>query len=192
MEKHELYFYPKQSITLNDFDANGLILDIAGGGEGVIAQLKEDQVIAIDKNVRELKEAPSGGLKLEMDASDLKFLNQSFNTVTIFFGLMYMPTSLHRKVLEEVLRVLKPGGLLHVWDFELKQPFVPDKKGFAFYLDVKLPDRLVQTGYGSPYPQDTHDLVYYQGLLEEVGFEIEEKSQAGMTFYLRAKRPTAA
>ncbi len=54
MEKHELHFYPKQSITLNDLDADGLILDIAGGGEGVIAQLKEDQVIAIDKKVREL------------------------------------------------------------------------------------------------------------------------------------------
>lgn len=37
---------------------NGSILDIGGGGEGVIGQLYGQQVVAIDKLQEELDEAP--------------------------------------------------------------------------------------------------------------------------------------
>ena len=50
---------------------DGEILDIGGGGEGIIGQLKGDLVIAIDPNSRELEEAPEGGFKIEMNAKDL-------------------------------------------------------------------------------------------------------------------------
>jgi len=45
-------------------------LDIGGGGEGVIGQMKGKQVIAIDPNRRELEEAADGPLKIVMDARE--------------------------------------------------------------------------------------------------------------------------
>ena len=37
----------EQTVVLDDFPADGWILDIGGGGEAVIGQLKRTQVIAI-------------------------------------------------------------------------------------------------------------------------------------------------
>ena len=39
-------------------------MDICGGGEGIIGQMKPAQVIAIDLSKRELEEAPPGPLKI--------------------------------------------------------------------------------------------------------------------------------
>jgi len=79
-----VFFFDQQEVVIGDFDAEGLILDI-GGGEGVIGQLKRDQVVAIDPNKRELEEAAEGPIKIVMSADELKFLDSSFNTVTSFF-----------------------------------------------------------------------------------------------------------
>ena len=53
----DIYFLDPQAVTVPDFAASGYILDIGGGGEGVIGQLKGDQVIAIDRRKAELEEA---------------------------------------------------------------------------------------------------------------------------------------
>jgi hypothetical protein len=53
--------------VVDDFDAAGYILDIGGGGEGVIGQLKGERVVAIDKQKRELEEAAPGALKIVID-----------------------------------------------------------------------------------------------------------------------------
>jgi ubiquinone/menaquinone biosynthesis C-methylase UbiE len=71
-----------QKVDLTDFFAPGLILDIGGGGEGVIGRLFGSRVVAIDPLQRELEEAPVGPLKVVMDARELKFLDGSFDTVT--------------------------------------------------------------------------------------------------------------
>jgi hypothetical protein len=42
------YLYERQLVTLDDFPSSGHILDIGGGGEGVIGRLKGQDVIAID------------------------------------------------------------------------------------------------------------------------------------------------
>ncbi len=57
-----LFYFEKQEVIVNDFDFPGYILDIGGGGEGVIGKLKGEQVIAIDPNKRELEEAELAGL----------------------------------------------------------------------------------------------------------------------------------
>ena len=74
LETENIFFLEKQEVVVNHFDAAGLILDIGGGGEGVIGQLKGNQVIAIDPNKRELEEAANGPLKIVMDAADFSFL----------------------------------------------------------------------------------------------------------------------
>ncbi len=107
-----------------DFDEpvieGGFILDIGGGGEGVIGQLRGKDVVAIDFRKEELLEASDGPLKIIMDAKDLKFLDESFKTATAFFSLMYLKEKEDQlKVFREVARVLKPGGKFHIWEIDL-------------------------------------------------------------------------
>ena len=74
-----------------DFDCNeGWVLDIGGGGEGIIGILKGNQVIAIDHRKRELEETTNEALKIVMDARELKFLDESFWTATAFFTFLYV------------------------------------------------------------------------------------------------------
>ena len=82
----------KTKLDLEEFSHQGLILDIAGGGEGVVGQLMGDAVIAIDYQEEELLEAADGPLKVIMDARELKFLDESFQVVTAFFAFMYFKT----------------------------------------------------------------------------------------------------
>ena len=189
MKKDELLFFEKQTLKIDDFPTKGLILDIAGGGEGVIAQLKGDQVVAIDKNFQELVVAPSGGSKVQMDATHLLFLDDSFNTVTVFLGFMFMHMKIHEQVLREIHRVLKPSGNLFLWDIDVEKPATTDKQGFAFYLEVQLPDKLIQTGYGFPWPPEAQTSRYYLQMIDRMSFIQIEESQAGSTFTIRAKKP---
>lgn len=66
------------------------ILDIGGGGEGIIGRIYQSQVTAIDNRQEELDEAPEGFTKLLMDACDLKFEDSSFDNVSLFYTLMYI------------------------------------------------------------------------------------------------------
>lgn len=68
----------------------GSILDIGGGGEGIIGRLYGGQVTAIDNRADELAEAPDTCSKLLMDATALTFPNGSFDHVTCFYTLLYM------------------------------------------------------------------------------------------------------
>ena len=90
ISENRLFFFDREEVVVDDFDAAGFVLDIGGGGEGVIGRLKGKQVVAIDRSKRELKEAAAGPLKIVMDATDLQFLDQSFGTATAFYTLMYI------------------------------------------------------------------------------------------------------
>ncbi len=48
IEQDRIFRLDEQTVVLDDFPAEGWILDIGGGGEAVIGQLKGSQVIAID------------------------------------------------------------------------------------------------------------------------------------------------
>ena len=90
-------------IDLTDIKMEGRILDIGGGGEGIIGQFIGEQVIAIDPSKRELEEAPkSGALNIIMDAKDLKFLDNTFDSVSAFFTMMYIPLTDHKKIFQEI------------------------------------------------------------------------------------------
>ncbi|MFC1879420.1 class I SAM-dependent methyltransferase [Chloroflexota bacterium] len=100
MSSHDLkqlaerfFLFEQQKVKVHDFESSGHILDIGGGGEGIIGILKGEKVIAIDPRKRELEEAADGPLKIVMDARDLFFLDSTFNTVTAFFTLMYCQVS---------------------------------------------------------------------------------------------------
>lgn len=173
-----------QTVVVEDFAAEGLILDIGGGGEGVIGQLKGQQVIAIDISKRELVEAPPGPLKIVMDARDLKFLDNTFNTATVFFTFMYIASVDHQKVFEELHRVLKPGGRLLIWDVFF--PALTDKKKTKalFLFKFILPDREIKTGYGVRRPEGEQGLAHFMELAKKTGFQIVSHKEEDRWFFL--------
>ena len=103
MPEEDIRFIETQNIDLTDVDLKGRILDIGGGGEGIIGQLKGERVVAIDRRESELKEAPGDYLKIIMDAKELKFLDETFETATAFFTLMYIPLENHQIVFQEII-----------------------------------------------------------------------------------------
>jgi SAM-dependent methyltransferase len=185
-----LHEFPYTSINLNRLPVSDRILDIGGGGEGVIGQLMGDQVVAIDRSRAELEEAPQGGLKIVMDAVELKFLDGTFSAVSFFYSLMYVPHEFHKRIFEEVFRVLKPGGFIYLWDVNLSECVDPNKDGFCVFLKIKLPDREIQTGYAARWPLVAHDFQYYSNLCELTGFEIVSGQHKDFHFALTAlKKP---
>lgn len=178
----KMHLFDRQDFKVADFQAVGYILDIGGGGEGIIGQMKPTQVVAVDLSKRELEEAPPGPLKIVMDATDLKFLDASFDTATAFFSLMYMRPEVQQRVFAEVFRVLTRGGRWIIWDAAIPRALENDTRGPVFRFRFQLPDRVVQTGYGTFWPEKPMDLNHYRRLAQEAGFEIARAEQQAGTF----------
>jgi SAM-dependent methyltransferase len=187
--KDRFYRFEMQEVTVHDFDSRGYILDIGGGGEGVIGRLKGEQVIAIDISKRELQDAPEGPLKVIMDARDLQFLDGTFNTATSFFTLMYIHGSDHEQVFKEIFRVLAPGGSFLIWYVLYPKRTVEDIDIAVVPLKVILPGKELQTGYGSGWPKNGRDHQYYINLAKSTGFEIVSHSEKDLVLYLELRKP---
>lgn len=188
-----IHRYERQPVELTDLTADGYILDIGGGGEGIIGQLKPKQVIAIDISARELAGAPPGPLKIVMDASDLKFLDDTFPTATSFFTLMYMNPETQRKTMHEIHRVLAPGGRFLVWEVRLPARTDPVKDIAVFPLRITWPGHApVETGYGTFFPKEPHDVDWFRAMARDAGFDVVTDTVSGLTCYLELRKPAAA
>lgn len=185
----QYYFFDREEITLEDFEVTGWILDIGGGGEGVIGRLKGEQVVAIDISKGELEEAPGGPLKIIMDATDMKFLDGTFPTTTSFFTLMYIPGSHHQKVFEEVYRVLRPEGKFLIWDLILPTCLDENTKVPVILLTIRLPGKVISPGYGTSWPSQKQDLAYYTKLAKAAGFKVLEQEENGQIFSMVLQKP---
>ena len=152
----KMHIYERQDFVVDDFQASGHILDIGGGGEGIIGQMKPAQVIAIDLSKRELEEAPPGPLKIVMDATDLKFLDASFDTLTAFFSLMYMRPEIQKKAFAEAFRVLRPGGRWMVWDAAIPLAFEKDTRGPVFRFRFHLSRQGGRDGVRNAVAREAH------------------------------------
>lgn len=178
----------EQRVRVEDFPTSGWVLDIGGGGEGVVGRLKGEQVVAIDPIPEELKESPAGPLKVVADARKMPFLDESFYAVTAFFSLMYIQAADHPTVFSETFRVLKPGGTFRLWDVAIPRQ-VEGKEVFVVPLRVALPAGEVRTGYGVKWPDRVLDLAYYEALAVAGGFRVVAQSEDGCTFRLELKKP---
>ena len=81
--------------------------------------------------------ATSRGVKetLVADALDLPFEDESYSVVTVAFGLRNMAD--YPKAIQEMRRVLKPGGKLLILDFSLPNNIL--RGPYSFYLDKVMP-----------------------------------------------------
>lgn len=175
-------------IDLSSIKLKGRILDIGGGGQGIIGQFKGEQVVAIDPNKNELEEAPSTrDLKIIMDAKELKFLDNTFDTATAFFTFMYVPVKEHKKIFQEIHRVLKPNGEFAFWDVIIPNKSNDNRDIFLVRLEVKIDDKLSDTGYGVLWDKE-QDMNYYSSLGRSTGFETLESKEENDTFYLRFRK----
>ncbi len=182
--KHE-----QLEVSVPDFPAQGLILDIGGGGEGVIGQLKGTQVIAIDLIKRELEDAPAGPLlKIVMDARDLKFLDKIFPTATVFFTFMFISPSDHGQVFKEISRVLIPGGRLLIWDVVFPKESASQQIYVLYPLHIRLPEKEINTGYGVKVVEGGQGLAHFLDLAGETGFEVLSQKQEEGWFFLELRK----
>jgi ubiquinone/menaquinone biosynthesis C-methylase UbiE len=175
----------RQTIEIRPVKADGFILDIGGGGEGIIGKLNGRQVVAIDIRPSELEEAHNDALKIVMDAADLTFLDDTFAAATAFFTMMYVSNDDKPRVLAEAYRVLRPGGRLHIWDAN-----IPGESGgkvnFVIPLKIILPEETVETGYGSSLKrQDAQTL---REMAEGAGFKTMREEAGEHTFYLEMEK----
>lgn len=180
----KIYILDEQAIVLNDINSDGWILDIGGGGEGVIGQLKNDRVIAIDNRRRELEETPAGPLKIVMDARHLVFLDKSFRYVTAFYTFMYMDEKTVSETFTEISRVLQNNGHLLIWDINLPPDRDNNKQLIAFRLKVKLPHEEINTAFGTKWPTIERSPEFYTELAEKVGLSFVKRENFGESFYL--------
>lgn len=186
--KDKLYFIDTQTIDLSHLQIKGNILDIGGGGEGIIGQIFGTNVVAIDPSKRELEGSADGPLKIVMDAKDLKFLDCSFDNVTSFFTMMYIPLKDHEKALTEIYRVLKPGGEFFLWDVNIPKINDNEKEYYVVPLLVKLKEKEIETGYGTKWKEREQDASYYIDLCKKVGFEVILNETKNEIFYIKFKK----
>ena len=178
----EYFTTEKQHIDMKKIEIPGRILDIGGGGEGVISRCYGDRVVAIDKRKDELEESPDIGLKIIMDACELKFLDNTFDNITCFYSLMFMGEEEVGKVLAEAYRVLAPGGRLWIWDTDMPFPSTADV--FLVPLEITLPSEIISATFGISWRKgQSLDTVSQKCVA--AGFTVYENRTAGQGFFLR-------
>ncbi len=170
-----------QNLTMNNFmkddGVKGWVLDLGGGGEGIIGRLDSGKagVVSIDPRVDELEETADNSLRIVMDGTDLKFLDNTFSAAASFFTMMYIRNELKIKVLKEIYRVLLPGASFYIWDAGINSP---EESGsydaLITALLITMPDgETVETGYGVRMDEaHFQSLEQISELAQLAGFEI--------------------
>jgi ubiquinone/menaquinone biosynthesis C-methylase UbiE len=186
--KEQIHYVDRLAYDVAGLDAPGWILDVGGGGEGVIGRMYGSRVVAIDPIARELAEAPAGPLKIVMDGRELKFLDGAFQTATAFFTFMYIPRPERPRVMKEIHRVLAPGGRLRLWDVEQCGRTDKTKEVIVYRFSFKLPAETVQTGYGTFWPDEPYGVKNYLAIAEEAGFQVVSRTANEHVFSLELVR----
>lgn len=162
----------------------GDILDIGGGGEGVVGRAYRERVTAIDNRQEELAEAPEGPRKVLMDACSLSFGEASFDDVTAFYFFMYLPKDRHASAINEAYRVLRRGGALTIWDADIDKA-----EPFLVELDIEADDFFVHTTYGIFKENAAQNAEHFISLAQAAGFVTESVAKADGQFHIVFRKP---
>ncbi len=165
-------------------ELNGSILDVGGGGEGIIGRLYQEQVTAIDNRQEELDEAPSGFHKVLMDATKLQYEDTSFDNITFFFTLMFMRAEEQKQAIREAERVLKTGGEVHIWDCDIA---TASSEPFCIDVEIQLPNEHITTTYGVG-KLDTQNIESLSKMCLETGLSLMCQEIHEKYFYLKFQK----
>lgn len=147
---------------LRRFHCNqGTILD-AGCGEGVLVEKYAQQgwnIIGVDKNY-------ASAYVQEGSITDLPFPDNHFDTVMALDVLEHLYYNDQGKALQEIRRVLKPGGTILF--------SCPNLAHFTSRLKLMFRGRLLRTASVGHHPGD-RPMLEYQELFQKAGFEIVER-----------------
>jgi ubiquinone/menaquinone biosynthesis C-methylase UbiE len=172
----------EQKISLERLKSGGLVLDIGGGGEGLVSRIEGDRVCALDIRLSEIREAQiyeHSSNWLVADGRNLCFADESFDVVTLWFSLGYMSDwTIKQAVLQEAYRVLKRNGQLSMLATQIPETGA----NLILWATFTLPDgTLCKTGYGMRGGQD-QTLPRVLDLITGVGFVQHQSEDHGQWF----------
>ncbi|MFW9996848.1 MAG: class I SAM-dependent methyltransferase [Candidatus Odinarchaeota archaeon] len=167
---------------------DGSVLDVGGGGEGIIAQIGGKRITAVDRLQSEIDEAKPRAPDANWvcaDATKLVFPDESFDNATSFFSGMYMTKETLTGVFREVYRLIPENGAFWIWDAIIDYESGP----FVIYLRIETPSgRVITTGYGIGRVERNRTATDIQQLLQECGFSIEEVRAHQYWYFIVAKK----
>jgi ubiquinone/menaquinone biosynthesis C-methylase UbiE len=130
-------FYKLRDLALSEFQKPSKILQVAcvyGNFTEQLAKSMPDSDIHVvdvaEIQLNNLKSKISSFKNVELhhqDSSSLKFPNESFDNVILFFLLHEMPEEVREKTVKEAIRVLKPGGKAVFVDYHKAAAYNPFK-----------------------------------------------------------------
>jgi demethylmenaquinone methyltransferase/2-methoxy-6-polyprenyl-1,4-benzoquinol methylase len=139
----------RRTVKLARLRRNSEVLDLASGTGDLTMALamlgSPARVLSTDfvpemLEVGKIKAAEyEGDTRIEfevVDAQDLPFADESFDVVTIAFGVRNLPD--RGANFREVRRVLRPGGRYVILEFS-RPPFTPFRSLYHFYLRTVIP-----------------------------------------------------
>lgn len=139
----------RTTVKLARLNRNSHVLDLAAGTGDLTMALatlgKPASVLATDfvpemlEVAKEKAAAFEGDTKIDFaqaDAQALPFADESFDVVTVSFGVRNLPDRAAN--FREVYRVLKPGGRYVVLEMS-RPPFAPFRALYHFYLHTMIP-----------------------------------------------------
>ena len=142
---------PRQSVAFESFkileayrhksedpERMGSIIDLGGGGEGIVGQIMGRAVTAVDIREDELLEAPEGPFKVVADARALPFEADAFYCATAFYFLMYLKPEDFKAVFDEAFRVLKTSGRFVIWDATIPESNNSKKRLFVVPIRIAM------------------------------------------------------
>lgn len=179
---------PLQSINLDCIPDAHLVLDIGGGGEGLVSRIAGKRVCAIDYRISEIYEAQIHNPQSHWFVADgryLPFNERTFDLVTLWFSLGYMSTlNIKRVVLREAFRALKGNGKISI----LASKIDCFEERFIFHALFTLPDGTTsKIGYGVKGDQN-QTIESTCAILKEIGFENIQTENHNWWFRINASR----
>lgn len=182
---------PLQDIKLRHIRHEGLIVDIGGGGEGLVSRVETTRVCAVDISLNKIREALIHGLVSQWLLSDGRALpvkDDVFDVATLWFSLGYIQDwKVKNQLMSELVRVLKPSGCISIIGAKIDC----NEARFILRAHFRFPDGTVsQMSYGMRGAQE-QNVDSVAEMLRQTGYQDIAFEDNGHWFRIDARVPKA-